>query len=61
MGGRTRGTFCVLHAMAWDKVEWLRSAIEARFDVAEMLIWQTGTVVATHTGTAFGVAFLPLD
>lgn len=61
MGGRSRGAFCVMHAMAQDKADWLREAIEARFDVAEMHVAETGTVIATHTGTGFGVAFVPLD
>ena len=61
MGDRRRGVFCVLHAMAADKAEWLRAAIEERFEVAEMHVWEVGTVISTHTGTAFGVAFLPVD
>ena len=61
MDGRSRGAFCVIHAMAADKAEWLRDAIEARFDVAEMHMAETGTVIATHTGTGFGVAFIPQE
>jgi DegV family protein with EDD domain len=61
MGDRTRGVLCVLHAMAADKAEWLRGAIEERFEVTEMHVWEVGTVISTHTGTAFGVAFLPVD
>jgi DegV family protein with EDD domain len=61
MGDRRRGVFCVLHAMAADKAQWLRSAIEERFEVVEMHVWEVGTVISTHTGTAFGVAFLPVE
>ncbi len=61
MAGRTRGAFCVLHAMALDKADWLKNAIEERFDVSEMHVVETGIVIATHTGTGFAVAFVPLD
>ncbi len=61
MGERRRGAFCVMHAMAADKAAWLKDAIEARFVVSEMNAAETGTVIATHTGTGFGVAFVPLD
>lgn len=61
MGERRRGAFCVMHAMAADKAQWLKHAIEERFDVAEMHVAVTGAVIATHTGTGFGVAFVPLD
>lgn len=60
MGECRTGRFCVLHAMAPDAAEWLRTAIEARFEVAEMYVMETGTVIATHTGTGFGIAFVPL-
>jgi DegV family protein with EDD domain len=61
MDGRRRGAFCVMHAMAPDTADRLRTAIESRFEVAEMHVAETGTVIATHTGTGFGVAFVPLD
>lgn len=61
MGDRTRGVFCVLSALAPDKARWLKSAIQERFDVAELYEWETGAVISTHTGTGFGVAFVPLD
>jgi DegV family protein with EDD domain len=61
MEGHDRGAFCVMHAMAPESAAWLKSAIEERFGVAEMHVAETGTVIATHTGTGFGVAFVPLD
>lgn len=61
MDGRKRGAFCVMHALAADKARWLREAIEERFEVTEMHIAETGTVIATHTGTGFGIAFVPQE
>jgi DegV family protein with EDD domain len=61
MGSRKRGAFCVMHAMAPDKAEWLLRAIEERFEVTEMHTAETGAVIATHTGNGFGVAFVPQD
>lgn len=59
MGERTKGSFCVMHAMAADRVEWLRESLAARFEVTESYLVETGSVIAAHTGTGWGVAFLP--
>ncbi len=59
MGSARRGAFCVMHAMAADRVEWLREALTSRFDVSELYVVETGSVIAAHTGTGWGVAFLP--
>ena len=55
------GMFCVMHALSLERAEWLREALEERYDVEEMHFVETGTVIATHTGTGWGVALLPLD
>lgn len=59
MGERRAGAFCVMHAMAADRVEWLREELASRFDVTESYAVETGSVIAAHTGTGWGVAFLP--
>ncbi len=59
MGDTKRGAFCVAHAMSEDRAEWLRERIEERFDVTEMFVAQTGTVLSTHTGTGWAIAFVP--
>ncbi len=61
MDGATRGMFCVMHALSLERAEWLKEALEERYDVEEMHFVETGTVIATHTGTGWGVALLPLD
>jgi DegV family protein with EDD domain len=61
MGSATSGAFCVMHALSEDRAEWLREAIEERYDVTEMHYVETGTVIATHTGTGWGVAFIAQD
>jgi DegV family protein with EDD domain len=61
MGDTKRGVFCVMHALSLERAEWLRDALEERYDVEEMHFVETGTVIATHTGTGWGVALLPLD
>lgn len=59
MGEHRRGRFCVLHALAEDKAEYLRRALEEAYEVVEMHVFETGSVIATHTGTAWGLAFVP--
>jgi DegV family protein with EDD domain len=59
MGGSTRGAFCVMHARSEDKAAWLKEKLEGMFSVTEMHVVETGVVIATHTGTGWGVAFVP--
>ncbi len=59
MGDARRGAFCVLHALSEDRAKWLAEQIESRFEVTEMHIVPTGSVIATHTGTGWAVAVLP--
>lgn len=59
MGNARRGAFCALHALSEDRARWLAEELEKRFEVSEMHIVPTGSVIATHTGTGWAVAFLP--
>jgi len=59
MGGAKRGVFAVMHAMAPDRADWLERAIRERFEPIELYLVEVGVVIATHTGTGWGVAFLP--
>lgn len=61
MGSATRGSFAVGHALSKERASWLAEEIRNRFDVAEMVIYETGTVIATHTGTGWGVTVLPAE
>lgn len=56
-----RAAFGVLHAESPDKAAWLEQAIRARFNVAELAVIETGPVIATHTGTGWGVTVVALD
>jgi DegV family protein with EDD domain len=59
MAGASRGAFCVMHAMSAERAEVMRQAIESAYEVTEMFVVETGVVLATHTGTAWAVAFVP--
>ncbi len=59
MGERRKGAFCVMSAMASDRVQWLEDRLTERFEVTEFFSVNTGSVIAAHTGTGWGVAFLP--
>ncbi|HEX9093176.1 MAG TPA: DegV family protein [Coriobacteriia bacterium] len=61
MGERTRGAFCVMHAMSAGNAAWLKDRLESTFSVAEMHVVDVGVVISTHTGTGWGVAVVPLD
>lgn len=61
MDGLEGGKFCVLHAMSRERAEWLRDQLSARYEVSDMYVVETGTVISTHTGTGWGVAFIPED
>jgi len=53
------GMFCVVHAMSADAAEHLREGVASMFDATELLVMETGVVIATHTGTGWGIAFVP--
>lgn len=59
IGETRKGAFCVLYAMAEDRAHWLADTLSERFEVTEMHVVPTGSVIATHTGTGWAVAFLP--
>ncbi|MDH4140273.1 MAG: DegV family protein [Coriobacteriia bacterium] len=59
LNGARAGAFCVMHALSEDKAAWLKDAIEQHFEPTELYVVETGSVIATHTGTGWGVAVLP--
>lgn len=61
MAGRTRAAFAVMHAMSADKADWLRQRLESTYTVTDMHVVEVGAVIAAHTGTGWGVAFLPSE
>ncbi len=59
MGTAASGRFAVGHALSHDRALWLRDEIAKRFEVTEMVVYEAGSVIATHTGTGWGVAVVP--
>lgn len=61
MGGAKEGRFFVAHAMSPETAAYLRDAIAAAYQAVELTIVETGVVIATHTGTGWGISFVPGD
>jgi DegV family protein with EDD domain len=61
MGDATRGRFAVGHALEPAHAAHLADEIRARWDATELVIYEAGSVIATHTGTGWGVAVQPGD
>ena len=59
MGTSTSGRFAVGHMLSRERALWLADEIAKRFEVTEMVVYETGSVISTHTGTGWGVAVLP--
>ena len=47
------------HALTPDRADWLAERIRERWDARELVIYEAGSVIATHTGTGWGVALVP--
>jgi DegV family protein with EDD domain len=58
---KKRAVIGVLHAASRDKAEWLENAVRARFNVAELVVIETGPVIGTHTSTGWGLTGYELD
>ncbi len=56
-----RAAFGVLHAQSPDKAAWLEEQVRARFNVGELRVIEAGPVIATHTGTGWGLSAVPLE
>ncbi len=59
MGGGTRGSFAVGWAMHPERAEKLAERVRAQYDVDELVLYEAGSVICTHTGTGWGLAVLP--
>jgi DegV family protein with EDD domain len=59
MGGATKGRFFVAHALSGETAAYLRDAIASTYDAVELTIVETGATIATHTGTGWGIGFVP--
>jgi DegV family protein with EDD domain len=54
-----KGAFAVGHALSEKRALWLREEILRRFDASEVIVYEAGSVICTHTGTGWGVAVFP--
>lgn len=61
MGTATKGRFAIGHALGLERAEALAVALRERYDVTELVIYETGSSISTHTGTGWGVALVPED
>jgi DegV family protein with EDD domain len=61
MGAAKRGSFAVGHAMEESRARALAAALEGTYEVDEMVVYEAGVVICTHTGTGWGVAVLPAE
>ena len=59
MGTATGGRFAVGHALEPEQAAYLAEEIRKRWDATELVIYEAGSVIATHTGTGWGVAVVP--
>ncbi len=59
MGTARRGKFAVGHALSEARAHRLADSIKSQWEVTELIVYETGSAIATHTGTGWGVAFVP--
>jgi DegV family protein with EDD domain len=59
MGTANSGKFAVGHALSPERAERIAAALRERFHASEMIMYETGSVISTHTGTGWGIAFVP--
>jgi DegV family protein with EDD domain len=59
MGEHTKGRFFVAHAMSRGTAEYLRDELAAAYEATEIHIAEAGASISTHTGTGWGISFVP--
>ncbi|NTU71676.1 MAG: DegV family protein [Coriobacteriia bacterium] len=61
MGEHRRGRFAVGQALSLERANEIAQWLRERYTVDELVIYETGSVISTHTGTGWGVAVLPSE
>jgi len=61
MGTSTNGKFAVGHAMSLERAKTLADQLKERYSVTDLVIYEAGSVISTHTGPGWGVAVVPGD
>ncbi len=59
MGSATSGRFAIGHALSLERAQALAEEIRSRYEATELVIYEAGSVISTHTGTGWGVALVP--
>ena len=59
MGDARSGRFAVGHGLSEERAHRIAESIRGRWNVSELVIYEAGSVVCTHTGTVWGVAVWP--
>jgi len=59
MGDASSGRFAVGHGLSEERAHRIAESIRQRWGVSEMVIYEAGSVVSTHTGTVWGIAVWP--
>lgn len=53
------GRFAVGHGLSEERAHRIAESIRQRWDVTELVVYEAGSVICTHTGTCWGVAVWP--
>lgn len=61
LGDATKVKVAVGHGLTPERAHRLAETIRERYNVTELVVYEAGAVVCTHTGTVWGVAVLPVD
>lgn len=61
MEGYTKGRFAVGYAMSPERASRLAEQLKERYHVEDMVLYEAGCAICTHTGTGWGVAVLPVE
>lgn len=61
MGSSRRGRFAVGHALSEARARALAERLGERYEIEDLVIYEAGSVIATHTGTGWGVALVPSE
>lgn len=61
VGATGKIPFAVGHALALERAESLKERLIERFGATDVQLYETGTVIASHTGSGWAIAFVPED
>jgi len=59
MGEATKGRFAIGYALFPERAQAYADAIRERYEVLDLVVYEAGSVISTHTGTGWGIAVVP--